>query len=206
VAFLSGVRRHLLEVVLLAVMTGLVAYFGSSLIPKTYTSEARVYVGSLTNANHDQQLAFENLAQTYAQLAGTTPILQNVIDALGLKDRTDQLAARLDIRAPTGLSIIRIGASAPTAEEAAAIANAAAAEVVKLGKPTDSATPATSFASVVQEARPPPTASSPRPLLNAIVAVACALVVGALLATALDRRKEQRIAFAPAPPEPSWPK
>jgi capsular polysaccharide biosynthesis protein len=187
-AFASSVRRHLLRILVLTVVAGGAAFLGSSLLPKTYSAEARVFVGSLTAANYDQQLAYQSLAQTYAQLASTTPVLNRVITAAHLNDRPDQLAARLDIRAPSGLSIIRIDASAPTPDEAAAIANAAAEQVIGLADDTVAST--ASLASVVQPATPPSSQSSPRPLLNAVVAAALALIAGATLASLVDRTEE----------------
>lgn len=193
----TSVRRHLLRILLVAAAAGGLAYVGSGLLPKSFTAEARVFVGSLTTANYDQQLAYENLAQTYAQLATTTPLLDRVIDALDLKERAEQLADRLDIRTPAGLSIIRISASAAQPGQAASIANALAGQVTGLARgPDPSAEP---IATVVQPALPPPTPTSPRPLLNAVVAAALALVLAAGTAVLADRwRTTRSLATDPA--------
>ena len=56
---------------------------GVAVSPREYESEARVLVGSLTETNLDQLQAHQQLAQTYAEVALTTPVLTRVIDRLG---------------------------------------------------------------------------------------------------------------------------
>ncbi|HEX5824551.1 MAG TPA: Wzz/FepE/Etk N-terminal domain-containing protein [Candidatus Limnocylindrales bacterium] len=202
-AVASATRRYLRMILVLCIGAGLAAYFVSSLLPKRYEAEARVFVGSLTAANYDQQLAYQQLAQTYAQLATTTPILEKVVAELGLKDTAAQLATRVDVRTPTGLSIIRIETAATTAEEAAAIANTIAGQVTALAEP---ASGGAGLASIVQTAAPPPSPSSPRAILNALVAAALALAVGIGLALFLDGRtaKSEEKAVAASQAAVTW--
>jgi len=190
---LSEIRSKLGLILLMALVAGVAAYAVSSLLPKQYTSEARVLVGSLVDANYDQLLAYGQLAQTYAQLASTTPILAAVSDELALDESPEDLAARIDVRAPTGLSIIRVEATAPTAEAAAALANAVATEITILGK---QAAPAGSLATIVQAAEPPASASAPRILLNTVVAVALGLGLGVLFALIPSYRRSTAAAGA----------
>src|SRR4029078_2491347 len=105
--FVASFRRYVLRLVALSAAAGLIVYFASWALPRSYTAETRLYVGSLTTSTYDEQLAYENLAQTYAQLALTTPVIERVRLALSLKDTPEQLVARLDVRAPTGLSFVR---------------------------------------------------------------------------------------------------
>jgi capsular polysaccharide biosynthesis protein len=193
-ATLSELRSKIGLIVLMAVVAGAAAFIVSSLLPKSYTAEARVLVGSLTDSNYDQLLAYGQLAQTYAQLAGTTPVLAGVITELGLDMSPESLAQRLDVRAPTGLSIIRIQATGTSPEQAAQLANAVAGQIAKIAK---QAPPATgSLASIVQEAQPPASASAPRVLLNSVVAAALGLALGVIVALIPAYRRSTRAEVA----------
>jgi tyrosine-protein kinase len=192
---LSEIRSKLGLILLMAVVAGVAAYVVSSLLPKQYTSEARVLVGSLVDSNYDQLLAYGQLAQTYAQLATTTPVLVAVGDELGLDESPEDLAARVDVRTPTGLSIIRIEATAPSAPAAAALANSVATQITVLAKQTPPASG--SLATIVQSAEPPASASAPRILLNTIVAVALGLGLGILVALIPSYRRSSAAAEAP---------
>ena len=179
-AALSEIRSKVGLILLMAAAAGIAAYAVSTAMPKTYTSEARVLVGSLVDSNYDQLLAYGQLAQTYTQLATTTPVLAAVSAELGLDETAEELARRVDVRTPTGLSIIQVSASAPTAESAAALANAVAEQITDLSKQSPPATG--NLAAVVQRADPPPSSSSPRVLLNTVVAMALGLGLGVLMA------------------------
>ena len=194
-ATLSELRSKIGLIVLMAVVAGAAAFIVSSLLPKSYNAEARVLVGSLTDSNYDQLLAYGQLAQTYAQLAGTTPVLLGVIDQLGLDMSPETLAQRLDVRAPTGLSIIRIQATGTSPEQAAELANAVASQIATIAK---QAPPASgSLASIVQQAAPPASASAPRVLLNTVVAAALGLALGVIVALIPAYRRSTRAEVTP---------
>ena len=140
----------------LCLAAGATAFFGSRMMPEQYQSEAKVLVGPLTDTVYDHIQAYQQLAQTYAEVARTTPVLTRVIDKLGLHDTAAQLAARLDVRAVTGESIVRVVATAPLPQEAAEIANSVADEIAAMGLPSiDQSSPAPS-----SSAEPSPTPSS----------------------------------------------
>ena len=190
----SEIRAKVALVVLLTAVAAIAAFVVSSMLPKTYTAESRVLVGSLTDANYDQLLGYGQLAQTYSQLALTTPVLAAVIQDVDLSATPEEVARMLDVRAPTGLSIIQIEASAPTPEGAAALADAVADRITALSRVPAPGTG--SIATVVQRAVPPESASSPRVLLNTAVAAALGMALGVLIALVPAYRRANREAKA----------
>ncbi len=178
--FLSIVWRRLWLILLLTVAAGATAYAVSTWLPKQYQSEARVLVGSLTEPSIDQLQAHQQLAQTYAEVAMTTPVLERVIQQLQLAQDPEQLAMQLVVRAPLGDSIVRVIATGASPNEASQLANAMVDEIVQFGVPSDDQQP--SLASVIQPAVPPNEPSSPRIFLNTLIAAALGLFLGVGLA------------------------
>ena len=75
--------------VVAAVLAGATAFIVSSLQSKVYEGKTTLIVGqSLSSANPDytQFLVAQGLSETYAAIAETRPILERVIEELGLKD------------------------------------------------------------------------------------------------------------------------
>ena len=172
-------------IVFLSVTAGATAFFGSQMLPKQYDSEAQVLVGALTTVNNDQLLAYQQLAQTYAEIATTTPVLTRVIDKLSLPDQATQLASRIDVRALVGESIVKVVATASSPLQASQLANAVADEITTMGR---SAVDQPSLATVVQSALPPDHPSSPRVLLNTAIAAALGFVLGVGVALLVGNR------------------
>jgi capsular polysaccharide biosynthesis protein len=173
-AFAPIVRRSLWLIVMIAIVAAGAAFLLSENLPKVYQSEARVLVGSLTETSTDQLDAYQRLAQTYAELATSTPLLNRVIGRLSLGDDPRRLADRIDIL-PSGGGVIRIVASAASPEEAAQIANAIADEITLLAKPP--AAGSTSLAAVFQPAVAADVPAGPRVLLNTVIAALLGPVV-----------------------------
>lgn len=186
----SEIRTKVGLVVLLTLVAAGAAFLVSSLLPKSYTAESQVLVGSLTDPNIDQQMGFGQLAQTYAQLATTSPLLTAVIDDLDLTVSTEEVARNLDVRAPVGLSIIRIEATASTAAGATALADAVAEQITELSRQQPPAIG--NLATIVQPAEAPTSPSSPRILLNTLVAAALGFGLGLLIALIPVYRRSSR--------------
>ena len=182
--FAAAVRDSWRLIISCAFAAGAIALLVSAWMPRQYNAEARVLVGSLTDPNYDQILAYQQLAQTYAQLATTTPVLIRVRDDLGLRDDVKHLAARVDARTALGQSTVRVIASASTAAAAAQLANAVAAEVARMAQP---AAGQPSLATIVQPAVPPDSPSAPLVLLNSLIAAVLGLALGIGLALIPDR-------------------
>ena len=83
----SVMRSWFWLIVACVLLAGGAAFLVSSALPKVYESTATLIVGqSIQSANPDlnQLLASQRLSQTYADLATTTPLLEQVIAENGL--------------------------------------------------------------------------------------------------------------------------
>jgi len=126
-------RRWMPLLVLAAVMSGLTGLAVSSMQPKTYEAKATLIVGqslSTLNPDYSALLVSQRLSTTYATIATTRPILQVVIDSLGLDETPDGLLRRVEADAPLDSTLLTIAARDPDAERAAAIANFIAAQLI----------------------------------------------------------------------------
>jgi succinoglycan biosynthesis transport protein ExoP len=170
----TAVRRWWWLIFLLTLQSTVIAFVVSNGLPKQYSAEARVLVGSITDPSTDALTAYQQLAQTYSQLASTTPVLSRVIAALGLRVDPTDLAQQVDVRAPLGDTILRIDTTSGSPDQAAQLANAIAAEITILAKPTGQP----SLATVVQPAIPPDAPTSPRIVLNTLIAAFLGLGLG----------------------------
>jgi succinoglycan biosynthesis transport protein ExoP len=129
-----AILRARLPLILAVVVIAAGASFGfSSLQPKVYQADATLVVGqSLSSVSPDYTalLASQSLSTTYATVATTRPLLQNVIKSLGLPGTTDDLARRVSASAAIGSTILSITAEDGDPAQAAAIANALADQLI----------------------------------------------------------------------------
>ena len=103
------------------------------LAPKVYTSWSTVNVGqALTSANPDiaEITASQRLSQTYASLVTTRPVLQSVIDDLGLPMSPDELQSHVSVTAPQDSTLMSIFVDDSDPGTAAEVANGLADELV----------------------------------------------------------------------------
>lgn len=184
--FRAVARPSVVRILILVVASALLAYEASFLVPTEYEGEARVLVGSLTETSTDQLDAYQQLAQTYSTIATSTSVLIRIIARLGLHDDPVRLGRRVDVRPMPGQAIIQIKARAPTPDDAAKLANEIAAEVVALGQQPTPGGP--SLAAIFQPATPSGEPVAPRPLLNAAIASALALMLGVAVALVFPGR------------------
>jgi capsular polysaccharide biosynthesis protein len=191
-------RRFLWLIALAGVIAGAAAYGVSSLLPKRYVSEAWIVVGSLTETSTDQLEGFTRLAERYGSLATTTPVLTRVAGGLGLVGDIADLRSRIEVR-PTGQGIIRISASAGSAPDAAATANALAAEIILLGQP-GAPTNDPSLATIVQPGLPPDEPAAPNIPLNTLLAALLGLAFGAGISLLVGRSATDPRPFAETEP------
>ena len=109
------------------------AFVVSSLQPKVYEAKATLIVGqSLTGVNPDysQLLASQRLSTTYAAVATTRPIIDAVIEQLGLNVDSVDLQARVRADAQADSTLLSIAAEDTDPATAAAIANAMADQLI----------------------------------------------------------------------------
>lgn len=114
----------------LAVAAGLTV---SMLQTKIFEAKATLIVGqSLSGIGQDytQMLASQRLSTTYASVATHRPRLAAVIEELDLDMTPEALAGRVEAVAPIDSTLVMITARSSDPEEAAAIANALAEELI----------------------------------------------------------------------------
>jgi succinoglycan biosynthesis transport protein ExoP len=114
-------------------LAGTAAFLVSSQLPKTYESKATLIVGqslSAVNPDYTQVLVSQSLSSTYATVATTRPILENVITKLDLGVTTDELAKNVRADAPVSSTLLMIVAQDGNPSRAAAIANALATALI----------------------------------------------------------------------------
>jgi capsular polysaccharide biosynthesis protein len=200
--FIQIVRGRLLLIVLLALGSAAAGFMVSSALPREYESEARVLVGSLTESNIDQLQANQQNAATYAELAKTPRVLGPAAELLGLGDHPAALADRIDVRAPIGQAIVRIVARAPSPLAAQQLADGVAAGIVALATPQGDTI---SIASIVLPAMLPDSPSSPRILLNTLIAACAGLGLALGLALLFPARRTEGLPMAPGSTDGSVP-
>jgi capsular polysaccharide biosynthesis protein len=107
-----------------------VALVVSLQLPRVYESTTTLLVGSGYHTS-DSLAVGQELTATYAELARTRPILEAVRTAEGLDLTLDELRAEVDAVPARASSTVAIVARSSDPAEAARIANAVAAELVR---------------------------------------------------------------------------
>ena len=116
-----------------AVLAGAAGFVASSFQEKVYEAKATLIVGqalSAANPDYSQLLVAQNLAATYATMAGTGPVLESVIKDLALDVSPGDLASRLHVDAPRDTTLLYVTARDSDPARAAAIANAMAEQLI----------------------------------------------------------------------------
>lgn len=116
-------------------LTMAVAMVLSVALPKTWESSNKLIVGNAIGANtpdYNAQLLAQQLSQSYALVATTGPVLQHVIDQLGLDVTVGDLQKQVSADAPRNLNVVEIRATWSDPQTAAAIANATSDELVRV--------------------------------------------------------------------------
>jgi len=106
------------------------------LLPPSYEVETALLVSPSTGGstpNYEDLLAGQLLAQTYAELALTRPILAGVASGLGLDDTPEQLADEITAQVSGVNPIVRIAVRGSDPARAAGIANEVARQLIGWG-------------------------------------------------------------------------
>jgi non-specific protein-tyrosine kinase len=109
------------------------AYLVSSSLPKVYEGKVTLIVGQSTQAANpdlNQLLASQRLSQTYANLAKTGPLLEQVIAKNGLGISPDEFKKRIVADAPRDSTLVNLTVQDGDPARAAALANSLAAEMI----------------------------------------------------------------------------
>jgi capsular polysaccharide biosynthesis protein len=135
----ASLRRWWLVLPLTLLAAG-AAYAVSLSITPVYRASTSVLVGGGlddTNVSADDIDVSEHLTLTYADMVGRQPVLQGVVDSLGLRTTWQQLRTRVHGElVPGNTELIVITADGPSTEEATEIATATATQLVAIS-PTD---------------------------------------------------------------------
>lgn len=133
--YLHMIRRWLWVVLLATVIAGGTTYWISSQQPVFYEAQARLIVGpgidSLNPQLNDLRTGGQ-LLQTYAELATSRPVLQQVIDRLGLNVEPAILEQGITVRADEETQFLSVLVQDGNPTQAATIANAIADRLVEL--------------------------------------------------------------------------
>jgi non-specific protein-tyrosine kinase len=109
------------------------AYLVSSGLPKVYEGKVTLIVGQSTQSSNpdlNQLLASQRLSQTYADLAITGPLLEQVIAKNGLTVSPDEFKKRVVADAPRDSTLVHLTVQDGDPARAAALANSLAAEMI----------------------------------------------------------------------------
>jgi non-specific protein-tyrosine kinase len=111
------------------------AYAISAVLPKVYEADARLVVGAALSSNNPDPNQFataQQLSAAYVALAGDRPVLQATMTRLGLSMPLTDFGKLVSVEAVRDLPFIDIIGRSGSPDEAAAIANAMATELVAL--------------------------------------------------------------------------
>ena len=173
--YLAVVRRWWTTLLIATWVAGLAGYFIASGVPSTYEGTTRLLVGPVV-ANVDVTRAAGALSYTYAELATSTPVLEEARESLGLPAETiivaraipNETTRILDIRAEHG-----------DAEVAAAIANFLGEHLI--AREASGVVLPEGQLSVVEAAVPNPIPIAPQVTLITIIAAGTGLLAAAVL-------------------------
>ncbi|HZD10741.1 MAG TPA: hypothetical protein VE553_05300 [Candidatus Binatia bacterium] len=128
-------RRWWWLVLLAAIAAGVASYWVSQGNTDVYEASSRLIIGpgvDSPNPSLDDLRAGGHLLATYAELPATNPILQGVIDRLGLDLSPIDLREMIEVRASEETQILTIYVRAPDAGDAMRIANEVAQALVDI--------------------------------------------------------------------------
>lgn len=135
-------RRRLFAYVFFGIVAAVLVV--TLLTPKRYTTTVKLIAGNPAGVAAQQQQAQTGLpvlnalllantaqsAETYAELLGETPVVQHVIDDLGLRTTVPALAAAVSVKPVTNTNILQLNVTWSDPQTSAKIANDYAAVFV----------------------------------------------------------------------------
>lgn len=176
-------------VVLIVIVSTVTVFLLTSSATKVYTAEARLVVTAglgVDGTGTDNVLAAPRVAQTYATLATTRPVLLEVIEGAGLPYDPTELGLRLSATADRDTPFITVTMTDEDPERAAAAANIVTEVLVRTGTiPGTAGDPDVPLLTIVQDAAVPDDPSAPRVLFSTALAAAASLVLALTLVAVL---------------------
>ncbi|MDO8106812.1 polysaccharide biosynthesis tyrosine autokinase [Isoptericola sp. b441] len=189
---IASLRKHLLLVVattlLLTLGVGVLSHYSQPV----YRSSASLYFSlelGQSASDLNQGAAYtQNQMLSFAQLATLPFVLEPVISDLGLSTNARELAKNVSVNLPQDTKILEVAASSTSAQRAANIANAVAAQlkigVEDLTKRSDGTS--TVSVRVVKQAEVPNYPIAPNTKRNVLAAFVAGLLLGVVLAYLRD--------------------
>lgn len=132
---LGIIRSWWKPVIIAGLLAGVAAFFASNALPKTYEAQARLLVGQALQASNPDVNLFQSatdLAATYAVIGETRQVLERVAAKVGITEPVETLFNQISVKPANDQPFIDIKASAGSADQAAAIANALADELIAI--------------------------------------------------------------------------
>lgn len=187
--YLTVLRKRWVAVSALTAAFGAAGLLAAQVMPAKYEASSSVFVSTPRGTNTTELVQgatfTQNLVQSYAELATMPAVLEPVIADLDLDATPAQLASAVTAAAPLDTVIIRITVEWASAEGAADLANAVAAQlaaaVAEVSPKGADGEPAIDL-SIVSTATPPSGPASPKPLLFAALGLAGGLALGVMYA------------------------
>jgi len=127
------IRTRLPLLIASAALAAGAAFVFSEQQPRVYEAQTTLVVGqslSAVNPDYTQLLASQRLSTTYASVATSRPLLDRVIDQLGLGEPSIEVSRRVKAQAALDSTLLTITAQAADPTQAAALANAVAQELI----------------------------------------------------------------------------
>ena len=193
IQLLKGLWKRKLIIVLVAIVTGAMAFaYSAFLVKPQYSSTTRIYV---VNHNQDDKPGLTNqdlqagayLVKDYREIILSQDVLEKVVKDLGLTINSKALSQKIQVTVPADTRIVSISVSDHKPDEASRIANAlrdvAAQKTIPVTRVSDVTT--------LEEARPATGPSSPNIRRNTIMGVGAGaglVIVVVLLLELFDDR------------------
>jgi len=124
--YLSVLRQWAWLLALSTILAGASAYFFSQRVTPAYQASTTLLISQASTGANDEYSSLrarERLARTYSELMTKDPVLQGVIDRLGINYSTEALKNSITVRTISDTQLIVIRAVSHDPQLAAAIAN-----------------------------------------------------------------------------------
>lgn len=123
--YLSVLQKWTWLLVLAPLLTVGVTWYGSQRMQPAYQASTTLLISQMNGPSLDYYslLTSERVAQTYAELFTKRPILQAVIDNLGVDLTPRELATKVSVRQPANTGLLEISVEDTDPELAVALAN-----------------------------------------------------------------------------------
>jgi succinoglycan biosynthesis transport protein ExoP len=132
--YLDILRRRWLSIVIITLLTLASVSAATLMVPKAYTATTRLLFAvagdSLSSLAQGSSFVEKQMA-SYAEVATSPRVLDQVVDQLGLNATSAQLADSIEASVPVDTVIIEVAVTDPDPRQAAQIANAVGTELAK---------------------------------------------------------------------------